>query len=81
MRIWHFLKHGKVRCDLQNSRDKDGKLVRRCVLCGSSREVLSAELVKDGPAKQLARTHGEPKTVVNYPDRKDNVTAFRQSER
>lgn len=77
--IWHLLKHGTFAHDLQNGRDRDGRLIACCTLCGWTRLVLGEDVVI-GPAHHLKPDLGARLTKAKRVTR-DNITPWRRSER
>lgn len=77
--IWHFLKHGTFSHDLHRGRDKDGKAVHVCTLCGVEQPIF-AEPVIIGPAHVQKPDVGASQAKAIYPDRKP-VIGWRQSQR
>jgi hypothetical protein len=75
----HFLKHGSFVHEFQNGRDRDGRLTEQCTLCGFSRVILGAEIVK-GPAHIQQVDYGARLTKAKRV-RVDNVREWKRSER
>lgn len=58
----HLVRYGSFDHDLLHGRDKDGRLVQRCVSCGFSRVVLGEDVNRNGPAHQPLEVPGKPQT-------------------
>jgi len=76
-RVAHLLKHGSLTCETTFARDDQGRLVHRCVLCGSDVPVLGSAVVR-GPKVVADPVLGQPRTkVMRYElETPENVTRF-----
>lgn len=76
----HFLRFGSFAHDMHRGRDRDGKAIHICSLCGASQAIF-AEQVIVGPAHIQRLDVGAVTTKAEYPDRVSKVREWRRSER
>lgn len=78
--LWHLIRFGTFVHDFHRGRDEDGKAVHCCSLCGYQQAIF-ADKVIIRPAHHQVSDLGAVRTSAQYPDRKQKVVDFRESQR